>query len=465
MNGFILPIIPSEITVHLGDPSSNAENITVPFDEYIKNVASSEIYPTWPREALKANILAQTSFALNRVYNEYYRSRGYDFDITSTTSRDQSFVKGREYFENVSEIVDELFGDYIARTDSVSPLFAQYCNGTTTLCDGLSQWGSSYLAEDGLSAIEILKSYYGNDIEIRSAEIGAPFESYPGIPLSLGSGGDDVRLLAIRLNRISTNFPSSPKIYPIDGIFDSSVRDAVIEFQKTFGLTPDGIVGKATWYKIISTYTAVKKLSELIAENLTFDEVSKQFEEDLRLGDSGKGVDLVQYYLEVVSSFDPTVSYPPLDSYFGKSTEDSVKSFQKTYGLPVTGIVDLATYEKLFDAYASSLASLPESVFNDIPLPFPGIVLREGSSGEDVLILNDYLRVVNSALGLYSSVPETDYFGTDTARAVRELQGYLGLNESGAVTPITWDRLADLYGDITAGYTAGDDQYPGEAIE
>ena len=126
MNGFILPIIPSEITVHLGASSSNAENITLPFDEYIKNVASSEIYPTWPREALKANILAQTSFALNRIYTEYYRSRGYDFDITSTTSQDQSFVKGREYIENVSEIVDELFGDYIARTDSVSPLFAQY---------------------------------------------------------------------------------------------------------------------------------------------------------------------------------------------------------------------------------------------------------------------------------------------------------------------------------------------------
>ena len=164
----VLPVIPEYITVHLGEPDESAQNVTVSFPDYIKNVASSEIYPTWPESALRANILAQISFALNRVYTEYYRSRGYDFDITNSTAFDQSFVYGRDIFENISQIVDEIFNDYLVREGNIEPLFAVYCNGTTVTCDGLSQWGSVELANQGLVPYDILRNYYGDDIQIIS---------------------------------------------------------------------------------------------------------------------------------------------------------------------------------------------------------------------------------------------------------------------------------------------------------
>ena len=161
-----LPVVPETIVVHLGAPNRPAENVEIPFSDYIKNVASSEIYPTWPEEALRANIYAQISFALNRIYTEWYRSRGYDFDITSSTQFDQAFVKDRDVFENVSDIVDEIFNDYLRRPDQANPLFAQFCSGTTVTCDGLSQWGSVDLANQGLDALEILRTYYGDDLEL-----------------------------------------------------------------------------------------------------------------------------------------------------------------------------------------------------------------------------------------------------------------------------------------------------------
>lgn len=465
MNSAILPIIPEFIRVHLGSPSSDARNVSVPFSDYIKNVASSEIYPTWPEAAIRANILAQISFALNRIYTEYYPAMGYDFDITSTTAFDQSFVEGRDYFENVSRIVDEIFNEYIARRDSVAPLFARYCNGTTSTCEGLSQWGTVPLAEDGLGAYDILTRFYGDDIDLRTAEQGERTESYPGIPLAVGSAGNNVRLLAIRLNRIATNYPAIPKIYPIDGIFDSGVRSSVTEFQRIFNLTPDGIVGKATWYKIISIYSGVKRLSELVSEGLSFDEVSRQFERELREGDSGGGVELVQYYLEVISRFDETIPYPPLDGIFGESTREAVLAFQRTYGLSETGVVDISTFEKLYDIYTTDLRSLPDSVFDsESALPFFGIVLRKGSQEREVTYLNDYLRTVNSALGLYSDIPASDVFGADTERAVKEFQSFAGLPSDGIVSALTWDTIADTYNAVLDGYKRNEGQYPGYDI-
>ncbi len=182
-----LPYIPETITVHLGLPDQPAENVTVNFSDYIKNVASSEIYPTWPESAIRANIYAQISYALNRVYTEWYRSKGYDFDITNTTQYDQYFVKDREVFKNISRIVDEIFNNYVVREGSVSPLFTAYCNGTTSRCDGLSQWGTVTLAEQGYTPLEILQFYYGDDIAIiENAPIRPNVESYPGFPLKLG---------------------------------------------------------------------------------------------------------------------------------------------------------------------------------------------------------------------------------------------------------------------------------------
>ena len=288
-----LPTIPETITVHLGAPSSDAQNITVPFVDYIKNVASSEIYPTWPESAIRANIYAQISFALNRIYTEFYRSRGYDFDITSTTQNDQFFVKDREYFENISQIVDEMFDSYIRRDGAVEPLFAQYCDGIQTTCSGLSQWGTVTLAENGLVPYEILQNYYGDNINIVSnVPLSEPDASYPGAPLIPGTGSDAVRQIQIRLNRISSNYPAIPKISPVDGYFGQETEDAVREFQRIFNLTSDGIVGKATWYAILRIYNSVKRLSELNSEGISLEEVSRQYPELLTIGSEGDGIRL-----------------------------------------------------------------------------------------------------------------------------------------------------------------------------
>ncbi|MBQ9747141.1 MAG: peptidoglycan-binding protein, partial [Clostridia bacterium] len=269
----ILPIIPETVRVHLGAPDAPAENVTVTFPDYIKNVASSEIYPTWPENAIRANVLAQISFALNRIYTEYYPSRGYDFDITNSTSIDQSFVDGRDIFENVSRIVDEIFNNYVRREGSVEPLFALYCDGVRTTCGGLSQWGTVTLANEGLTPIEILRRFYGADIRlVTNAPVEALTPSVPSINLSLGSAGNDVAFIQRRLNRIAVNYPAIPKITPVDGIFGKETEDAVRSFQTVFSLAPDGIVGKATWYRIQYIYSAVKRLSELGSEGLRLED-------------------------------------------------------------------------------------------------------------------------------------------------------------------------------------------------
>ena len=205
----VIPYVPQRITVHLGAPSSDAANVTVNFVDYVKNVASSEIYPTWEEAALRANILAIVSFALNRVYTEFYRSRGYNFDITSSTAYDQFFVNGRSYFTNVARLVDELFDDYLRRPGFVEPLAAKFCNGTTVTCEGLSQWGSEELAQQGMGYMDILRYYYGDDIElVTNVPIRDVPESYPGTPLRLGSTGEEVVVLQTMLNRIGQNYPA-----------------------------------------------------------------------------------------------------------------------------------------------------------------------------------------------------------------------------------------------------------------
>ena len=201
----VVPFIPQNITVHLGAPSANAANVTVSFSDFVKNVASSEIYPTWDESALRANILAIVSFALNRVYTEFYRSRGYDFDITSSTAYDQYFVNGRSYFDNVSRLVDELFNDYLRRPGFVEPLAAKFCNGTTVTCEGLSQWGSQNLAQQGYNSQQILRSYYGNVEKVQNAPIRGNRSSYPGTPLRRGSTGPNVVIVQTSINRIAQN--------------------------------------------------------------------------------------------------------------------------------------------------------------------------------------------------------------------------------------------------------------------
>ena len=275
MPAVIQPVIPENITVHLGAPGSNAENVTVPFVDYIKNVASSEIYPTWPENALRANIYAIITFALNRIYTEWYPSRGYDFDITNSTRYDQAFVPGRDIFENISDIVDDIFDEYVVRQGNIQPLFTAFCNGTTSTCDGLSQWGTVTLAEQGLTPYEILQTYYGDNISILTdTPVQNIAESYPGTPLRLGDVSNEIKIIQTQLNRISQNYPAIPKIRLENGLFGNDTEEAVRSFQEIFSLPVTGTVDKATWYAIKRYYNGVKQLAELVSEGITIEEAT-----------------------------------------------------------------------------------------------------------------------------------------------------------------------------------------------
>ena len=348
----VIPFIPEQITVHLGTPSSNAPNVTVPFSDYVKNVASSEIYPTWDEDALRANILAIVSFALNRVYTEFYRSRGYDFDITNSTAFDQYFVNGRSFFDNVSRIVDELFNDYLRRPGFVEPLAAKFCNGTTVTCEGLSQWGSQNLAQQGYNANQIIRSYYGNVETVVNAPIRGNTSSYPGTPLRVGSSGPNVVVVQTELNRISQNYPAIPKIPVVDGIFGPQTESAVRKFQEVFNLTPDGIVGKATWYALVRLYTAVTRLGELRSQGQQFYAINWSPPGGLQPGDTGEKVRLLQYMLSVLSEYIPGIPSVAIDGVYGSATRAAVLAAQRRFRLPETGTVGTQTWNEIYDQYS-----------------------------------------------------------------------------------------------------------------
>ncbi|SEH39515.1 Peptidoglycan-binding (PGRP) domain of peptidoglycan hydrolases-containing protein [Ruminococcus flavefaciens] len=458
------PFIPETITVHLGTPDSNAPDVTVGFASYIKNVASSEIYPTWPENALRANIYAIVSFALNRIYTEWYRSRGYDFDITATTQFDQKFINGREYFENISHLVDELFNDYVRRQGSVEPLFTAFCNGTTTTCEGLSQWGTVTLANRGYTPYEILQYYYGENIDIvRNAPVQTAMPSYPDTELKNGSFGNDVKFIQVWLNRISRNFPAIPKIPAADGIFDTATENAVRKFQQIFGLEETGTVNAATWYRISYIYTSVKHLAELDSEGLRFDEISPQFKEELKIGMQSIEVSMLQYYLAVIGAYYEAVMPVEVTGYFGEQTERSVKSFQRVFGLPQTGVVDRATRNDLFRAYQGIVESVPPQ-YTYVAL-YPNTVLREGASGESVKIIQQYLTYINRSYPNIPAVSDTGYFGPLTRQSVTAFQRQFGIEPSGIVGAVTWDSIAGVYSDLRYGFDKRPYQNPGYTIK
>ena len=347
----VLPYVPQRITVHLGAPNSNAENVTVSFTDYVKNVASSEIYPTWDVSALRANIYAIVSFALNRVYTEWYRSRGYDFDITNSTAYDQYFVNGRSFFENVSRIVDELFNDYLRRPGFVEPLAAKFCNGTTVTCEGLSQWGSQGLAEQGYSDVQILDSYYGDVEIVNNAPIQGLTSSYPGTPLRRGTTGPGVVTIQTELNRISQSYPAIPKIPTVDGIFGARTEAAVRKFQEVFNLNVDGIVGPATWYALVRLYVAVTRLGELRSQGQRY-YANSWAHEPIDFGDRGVKVEHLQYMLSVLSEFIPEIPPLAIDGIFGNATRAAVIAAQRRFGLPETGEVDFETWDEIYDQFS-----------------------------------------------------------------------------------------------------------------
>ncbi len=258
-------VVPETVVVHDGSPSdSTAPNYYVNYTDYIKNVASSEIYATWPESTITANVLAIMSFTLNRVYTEWYRNKGYNFTITSSTAYDHKWIYGRNIFNSISTIVDEIFDQYLARPEVKQPILTQYCDGKRVTCPNwMSQWGSKDLGDRGYSAIEIIRNYYGNSMYIRTAELisGIP-SSWPGYNLTVGSTGDKVRQMQEQLNRIAQVYTSIPQI-AVDGIFGENTRRAVEQFQSVFGLARDGIVGFKTWYKISQIYVGITRIAEL----------------------------------------------------------------------------------------------------------------------------------------------------------------------------------------------------------
>ncbi len=443
----IRPYIPEFITVHLGAPSSYAENVTVRFPEYIKNVASSEIYPTWPEHAIRANIYCQISFALNRVYTEWYRNKGYNFHITNSTAYDQYFIKGRNIFENISRIVDDIFNEYITREGYMEPLLAQYCNGTTVTCKGLSQWDTVKLATDGYETMEILKNYYGDNIELtKTNDIRGIEESFGGTPLKLNTTGSDVETIQRQINRISNNYPAIPKIEPVDGVFGSETESSVKAFQRIFNLYADGIVGKSTWYKISGIYVGVKRLAELESEGEKLESAGEYPGYLLKQGSTGDAVSQMQYFLNFVSQYYKEV--PPIngDSIFGVSTLDSVIQFQKKFGLDVDGIVGKQTWNKIYSVYKDIIngSNKPEGDGYE----YPGYILKQGSRGDVISKLQTYLSAIADKYPSIKNINVDGIFGKATNQAVIDFQKCFELNSDGIVGPLTWEKIVQVYQDI-----------------
>ena len=435
------PIVPRNITVHLGKPDDNSKNVTVSFIEYISNVASSEIYPTWPKEALKANIYAIISFTMNRIYNEWYRSKGYNFDITNSPIYDQAFVYNRSTYENINNIVEEVFNNYVVKGNRVDPYFTTYCDGRNTTCNGLSQWGTVTLANQSKNYLEILKYYYGNDISIKfNAEVGDTI-GYPGYVVGLGSAGNPVLAIQRDLRRIRKNYPAIPNITSTLGIYDEETVNAVKKFQEIFSLPVTGSVDKATWYKIKYIYTSVKKLSDLYSEGLTRDEATFLYEDELNYGDTGIEVEHIHYFLDAIAFLDPDIPRLKTNSIYNDNSITMVKAFQKKYNLPVTGVFTYSDWKVLKDVYNKILKSLNNEFVNDL---YPDNFLSLGSSGEDVLRFQRYLLSICRYDHSIPGVRINGVFDELTNRSVLKLQRDFGLDENGVVGPILWRKVVEL---------------------
>ena len=438
-------IIPKNITVHLGRPAASAQNVTVSFRRYIANVASSEVYPTWPEQALRANIHCQISLALNRIYTEWYPSKGYRFNITNSTSYDQYYVHGRTVFDVMVRLTDDIFNTYIRKTGTVNPYYSEYCDGRSVTCPGLKQWGTVTLANQGRNALSILKYYYGNNIEIiRTNNIESIPQSYPGSPLKQGDRGTSVFTLQRQLNRITKDYPFLG-LLTVDGIFGSSMTSTVKKFQKQFNLTADGVVGRQTWYKISYIYVSVKDLAELTSEG----EVSSGTLSDgtwggtvLRTGSTGSSVEQLQFWLNTLAQYESSIPSLTVDGVYGTGTANTVRAFQRKYGLTVDGVVGRDTWTELYDQFRSIQSD------NGTPNAYPGTALREGASGQNVRLVQFWLKIARTVYSNLNNITVDGKFGSATTAAVKRFQTYFGLTSDGVVGRTTWNKLYEVYNDI-----------------
>ena len=439
------PVVPNNITVHLGAPDAAARNITVPFTEYIANVAASELYPTWPRNALIANIYAIISFTMNRIYNEWYPSKGYNFDITSSPIYDQTFIENRATYENIDDIVDDIFNNYVVKGNQIQPYFTSYCDGRNKTCDGLSQWGTVSLANQGKTPLQILQNYYGSDISIKyDAKVSDNVEGFPGYDIGLGAAGNPVLAIQRDLKRIRQNYPAIPSISNTLGIYDEETQNAVKKFQEIFNLPQTGIVNKATWYKIKYIYTSVKKLANLYSEGITESEATFLYTDELNYGDTGIEVEYVHYFLDALAFLDKDIPRLPLNSVYNNNTITMVKAFQQKYNLPVTGVFTYSDWLVLQKAYDDILKSFPAEYQDYVNELYPDYFLVKGMTGDDIKRFQKFLLAICKYDKSIPGVRVNGVFDELTEKSVKKLQNDYGFEINGIVGPLLWSKVVEL---------------------
>ena len=398
---------------------------------------------SWPEEALRANIIAQVSLALNRIWTEWYPSRGYSFNITGSPGYDQAYVNGRTVFAVMERLTAELFNTFVQRSGDAEPYFTEYCDGKTVTCPGMKQWGTVDRAREGMNALQILRYYYGNRVQLVTTDnIASIPSSYPGSPLRRGSTGTNVRILQKQLSRIAKDYPSFGKP-AVTGTFDEATENSVKKFQKQFSLTADGVVGRATWNKVSFIYVSVKDLAELTSEGETAEGTQSTGGWPgtvLRRGSTGSSVEQVQFWLSDLAQFDSSLMRVTVDGSYGAATVSAVEAFQTLFGLTPDGVVGRSTWNKLKEvglAVANKIVAA-----NVAPGQFT-TTTRAGSSGTAVRAVQYYLRRLAA---YYSDVPRVAVdgkFGAATTRAVKAWQSRAGLTVDGVVGRLTFQSLYD----------------------
>ena len=395
---------------------------------------------SWPEEALRANIIAQVSLALNRIWTEWYPSRGYSFNITGSPGYDQAYVNGRTVFAVMERLTAELFNTYVQRTGDVEPYFTEYCDGKTVTCPGMKQWGTVDRAREGMNALQILRYYYGNRVQLVTADsIAAIPSSYPGSPLRRGSTGTNVRILQKQLSRIAKDYPSFGKP-TVNGTFDEPTENSVKKFQKQFSLTADGIVGRATWNKISYIYVSVKDLAELTSEGETAEGTQSAGGWPgtvLRRGATGSRVEQVQFWLSDLAQFDSSLVSVTVDGSYGAATERAVRAFQQKQGLTADGAVGQATWNALYSAWVDAQSDLGGTAW-------PGTALRRGATGMEVRLVQFWLRLAAGNYSALRTVTVDGSYGAATVSAVEAFQSLFGLTADGVVGRSTWNKLKEV---------------------
>jgi len=451
---FILPevTIPNFIRVHLGRmENTSAATVSVPFINYIKNVTSHEIFDEWPEQAIMANVYCIVSLTLNRVYTEFYRKKGFSFDITSETYTDQKYVHNGIIGARISAIVDRIFNQYLAVVGHKEPFLSLYNDGVQVNIAGrLSQWGSFFDARDrGMNAWQIIKKYYSQNLELRTVErFGGVLESFPGYTLTLGTRGDAVRAMQLFLNRILGRY-TDIIINPADGVFGEKTRTSVMAFQQVYNLPQTGEIDRRTWYEISRIYAVEKGLWEMYSEGQRMGIGKTPHTKVTRQGDVGPLVTELQFLLDFIAMYHSEIPFVAQTSRFDALTAEGVKAFQRLFGLTADGVVGATTWRLLYDVYWGIMENAtpptppgPNPPPSEIPA-FPGTALRVGSTGASVRLVQEAINKLAEVTPGMWRIAADGVFGNGTRDAVMAFQRIFGLTVDGIVGPNTWRRLME----------------------